>query len=162
MIGLGEPEAPDRVTGGHPRQPLLFLLLAAVLPDREHGQRSLHGSRAAHPGVGRFELTARDAVGDRACARAAVSRQVHAEQAQLAQLGQHRPGQYAGLEPVGDLREDMVGNEGTDGVADEPLLVAELVVDLQQVSLRGHGVSNQFADIQGINRVIPDDKAPAD
>ena len=85
---------------------------------------------------------------------------MHAEQAQLAQLGQHRPGQDAGLEPVGDLREDMVGDEGADGVSDEPLLVAKLVVDLEQVCLRGHGVSNQFTDIQGIHRVIPDDKGP--
>jgi hypothetical protein len=54
----------------------------------------------------------------------------------------------------------MVGDEGTDGVSDEPLLVAKLVVDLEQVCLRGHGVSNQFTDIQGIHRVIPDDKAP--
>src|SRR5215471_3412767 len=52
---------------------------------------------------------ASDPVGDGAGARASVSRQVHAEQAELAQLGQHRPGQHARLEPVGDLRQDMVG-----------------------------------------------------
>ena len=84
MIRLGEAEAADRLAGRHPGQPLLLLLLRAVLPDREHGQRALDRDQAAQAGVGGLQLPAGDAVGDRAHPGAAVTGQVHAEQAELA------------------------------------------------------------------------------
>ncbi len=46
-VGLGQPEAADRLAGGHPRQPLLLLLLAAPALDRVHRQRPLHRDERA-------------------------------------------------------------------------------------------------------------------
>src|SRR3569833_1103808 len=135
--GLGQAEAAERLAGGHPRQPFLLLLLRAVLVDRRHRERTLYGHEAAQPRVGRLQLTAGDAVRDRAGAGAAVPRQVHAQEAQFAQLGcQLARGERARLEPVGHVRLDPLGGVPAGRVADQPLLVGELVVDAQQLHPR--------------------------
>jgi hypothetical protein len=81
---------------------------------------------------------------------------VHAEHPQLAELRHDVPGQRALLEPVLDVRQHPVAGEGAHGVTDEPLLVGQLVVDLQQVRARracGHGwLLSAGSKIQGINR----------
>jgi phage shock protein PspC (stress-responsive transcriptional regulator) len=59
---------------------------------------------------------------------------VHPEQAQLAELGDQLAGERSGLEPVGDVRHDPVRGELAHGVAHEPLVVGQLVVDPEQVS----------------------------
>jgi hypothetical protein len=67
---------------------------------------------------------------------------VHAEHAQLAELRHDLAGQRAFLEPVRDVRQGPVGDEGADRVTDEPLLIAQLFVDLQQIRAWracGHG-----------------------
>jgi hypothetical protein len=106
-------------------------------PYRQIG--NLDRDRATQPGVGRFQLPAGHAVGDRAHPGAAVTGQVHAEQAQLAQLRHQVPGHGAGLEPVGDVRLDPVGGELADRVADQPLVRGQLVIDAQQVGFWGGG-----------------------
>ena len=53
-VGLGQPEAPDRLAGGHARQPFLLLLLASPAPDAVHRQRTLHRDQRAHARVGRL------------------------------------------------------------------------------------------------------------
>ena len=68
-VGLGQAEAADRLAGGHPRQPLLLVLLAAPAVDRVHRQRALHGHEAAQPGVDGLELAAGDAVRRRRSSR---------------------------------------------------------------------------------------------
>src|SRR4029450_7812039 len=85
VVGLGQPEAAERLSRGHPREPLLLLLLAAVAPDRVHRERALHGDQRPDSGVGGLELLAGDAVVDARHPGTAVSRQVHAEQT----LGAH-------------------------------------------------------------------------
>ena len=72
-VGLGQPEAADRLAGGHPRQPLLLLLLRAPAVDRVHRQRALHRDEAAHAAVAGLELQAGQAVGGGAGAGAAVA-----------------------------------------------------------------------------------------
>ena len=62
---------------------------------------------------------------------------MHPEQAELAEFGDQLAGERSGLEPVGDVRHDPVGRELAHGVADEALLVAQLVVDPQQVAADG-------------------------
>ena len=86
VVGLGEAEAADRLARRHPRQPLLLLLLGAEPPDREHREAALHRHQRADAGVARLELEAGQAVVDRRHARAAVALEVHAEQADLAEL----------------------------------------------------------------------------
>ena len=135
VIRLGQAEAADGLARRHPRQPLSLLLLGAVLPDRVHGQRALHRDHAAQPGVGRFELAAGDAVGDRAHPGASVARQVHAEQAQLAEFGHEVAGERTFLEPFGDVRLDPVGREVAHRVTDQPLVRGQLVVNPEQVDI---------------------------
>ena len=116
MVGLGEAEAADRLSGCHPGQPLGLLLLRPEPPDREHGQRALDGRRAAQAGVACLEFAAGDAVGDRPGARAAVAGQVHAEHAELAEFGHDVTRQRARFEPVRDVRQDPVAGKGAHGV----------------------------------------------
>jgi hypothetical protein len=88
---------------------------------------------------------------------------VHAEHSQLAELRHDVPGQRALLEPVLDVRQHPVASEGAHGVTDEPFLVGQLVVDLQQVRVQracGHGRSSRLAQAQGINRDLPDVSPP--
>ena len=93
-VGLGQAEAADRLAGGHARQPLLLLLLAAPAPDRVHGQRALDRDQRADAGVAGLELQAGQAVGGGRGARAAVAGEVHAQDPQLAQRRRElgRPG----------------------------------------------------------------------
>jgi len=57
-----------------------------------------------------------------------------AEQAELAQLRHELARQGPRLEPVGDVGQDPVVGELADRVADQALLVGQLVVDPEQVS----------------------------
>ena len=87
-------------------------------------------TRLRMPGVGGLELQAREAVGGRAGAGAAVALEVHAEQTERAELlGELARGDRGRLEPVGDVRPDVVVAEAPDRVADRPLLVVEKSVD---------------------------------
>ena len=156
MVGLGEAEAANRLPGRHPGQPLVLLLLRPVPPDRVHGQRALDRGRTAQPRVARFELAAGNTVGNGPGTGAAVTRQVHAEDPELAKFRHDLTRQHAGLEPVGNVRKHPVRGERPHGVADEPLLLSQLVIDLQQVRMRGacgHDRSSLVALDQSIDRL---------
>ena len=106
-VGLGQTEAADGLPGRHGREPLLLVLLAAVPVDREHRQRSLHRHQAAQAGVDGLQLVTRHAVGHHRRPGAAVTGQVHAEQAQGPELlGQLAGRDLARLEPPGDVRTE--------------------------------------------------------
>ena len=132
-VGLGQPEAADRLARGHARQPRLLLLLAAVLPDREHRQRALHRHERAQAAVARLQLTAGHAVGGRARPGAPVALQVHPEQAELTDLRDELPREDPLVEPLPDLRQDPLAHPAADGVADHPLLVAQERVEVERV-----------------------------
>ena len=127
------------------RQPPLLLLLRAPAPDRVHRERALDRDGAAHARVARLELEARQPVGDGARAGEAVAVEVHAVQAELAQLREQLARQDALLEPLADLRQHLLAHERAHGVADGPLLVVEQRVDREEVAwverglLLGHG-----------------------
>jgi len=97
------------------------------------------GGDVAQAGVGGLHLAAGDAVGDRAHPGAAVPGQVHAQQAELAELRGKLAGERSGLEPVGDVRHDPLGGERPHGVTDQALLRGQLVVDPEQVDARAVG-----------------------
>ena len=104
-VRLGQPEASDDVTGGHRGQPLVALFLTAPAVDREHRQRPLHRHEAAQTAVDRLEFLAHQPVGDGRRAAAAVALQMHAQQAELAQVGCQLANRHlTGFEPVGDMR----------------------------------------------------------
>ena len=157
-VGLGQAETADHLARVHPRQPVLLLLLRAPLPDREHRERALDRDDAADPGVARLELEARQAVGDGAGAREAVAVQVHAEETELCELGDHLAREDALLEPVSDLGEDLLADELPHGVADRLLLLVEERVDREEVegveSWRGGG-RGHGKDLRESKRVTP-------
>ena len=132
-VGLGQAEAPDRLARRHPRQPLLFLLLRAPFPDREHRQRALHGDQRADPRVAGLQLQAGEPVGGRRGAGAAVALEVHAEDVQLAELLGELERDRGLLEPVADVGDDLVLDESADSVADVALFVREKRVDREEV-----------------------------
>ena len=138
-VGLGQPEAAEHLAGGHPRQPLLPVLLGAPAVDRVHRQRALHGHEAAQPRVDGLQLAAGDAVGRRGHPRAAVALEVHAEQPQRAEPRSEVVGQRARVVPVGDVRRQLGGGEGAHRVADVALLGAQQSVHGEEVmGVDGH------------------------
>ena len=58
---------------------------------------------------------------------------MHAQQPERAELLGHLLGEGALVEPVAHVGDDAVIHELADGVADQPLLVAELGADRQEV-----------------------------
>src|SRR6185437_13556096 len=88
--------------------------------------------------VGRFEFQAGQAVRRRARARAAVTLQVHAEQAELAELGNQVPREMPALEPAPDVRPYAVGQQFAHRPLDRPLLLPQQGRDVQQVQRVGH------------------------
>ncbi len=145
-VGLGETEAADHLTGGHPREPLLLLLLRAEPPDGEHRQRTLNRDEAAGPCVARLEFDAGQSVGGGAGPGAAVALEVHPEQPE----GAHLLGQIAGKSPLlvpgSDVGQDPVGHEPSHRVAQQALLVVEQPVDSEEVprvGRRGWDISHE-------------------
>ena len=132
--GLGQPEAADRLAGRHPRQPGLLLLLAAELPDREHGQRALHRHHAAHAGVAGLQLQAgqpvRDGVGARAAvARPGACRAGRARRPRASAPRSSSPRSYQSAMFGRTRRSTNVADAGLD----VPLLVGQQVVDAEQL-----------------------------
>src|SRR5690349_4339106 len=62
---------------------------------------------------------------------------MHAKEAELAEFGDELFGQCSRFKPVRDVRHDPVGSELAYGVADEALVVAQFIVDLEQVAADG-------------------------
>ncbi len=144
-VRLGEPEAADGAAGGHLGQPARLLLVAAVRPDREHRERALHGHEGAQAAVAGLELLGRDPVGGRRRSGAAVAVEVHAEQTELGDLRDQLAREGPGFEVLRDHRQRPLADEGADGVADQALVVAEQVVDGEEVGREQAHVSAERA-----------------
>ena len=132
-VRLGQAEAADDLARVHRREPALLLLLRAELPDREHRERALNRDGASYARVAGLELHAREPVRDRARARKPVAVEMHAEEAELRELGEDLAREDALLEPVADLVEDVVAHELPDGVANRAFLVVEEGIDREVV-----------------------------
>jgi len=137
-FGLTEPDHgsdPGGMTtrARHRRQVALALLLAAEQVDRHHAQRGLHAQRGAEAGVDPLELARDQPVGDLADARAVEAFDRRAEKAEIGHLLHH--GEIEGLVAVGlkDPRHQPLLREIAGGVADQPFLVGEQVVEAQRI-----------------------------
>ena len=125
-VGFGQAEAAEQFAGGHAGQPLLLLFFGAESPDREHGQRPLYRDHRPDAGVGGLQLGTRQPVVHRRRPAAAVTLQVHAEQSELTEvLGQVADREIADLEPLRDVRDDVLGAELTDRVTHRDLVVGQ-------------------------------------
>ncbi len=133
-VGLGEPEAADRLAGREGRDPAVLLLLRAEGVDRVHDQRALHRDEAAQPGVAALQLLHDEAVGDVVEARQPVLVDRGAEQVELGHLRHELDGEARLAMALLDDRLDLVVDEGPHGVADELLLVVEKTVDVQEIN----------------------------
>ena len=120
VVGLGQPEAADRLAGRHRRQPPLLLLLAAVPPDRVHRQRALHADQASGrpsrppPAPGRPART-RPRRRRRSRTRSGACRAGRACRTRGPARG---PGRWPSLVPVGDVRADPVVDQPAHDGAD--------------------------------------------
>ena len=121
--------SPLAIRGSHSH----LLFLAAVGVDREHRKRTLDADGAPEPGVTGLELEAGEAIARAVRAGAAVALEVHPEDTELAELAEQLARERPGLIPVGDPRQDAVGDPASDRVADEPFLVAEQRIDLEEI-----------------------------
>ena len=79
---------------------------------------------------------------------------MHAEDAELAEFRHDLTGQRACLEPVSDVRQHPVRGEGAHRVADKALLIGQLVIDLQQVRVRGTCGHGRFLSLAFQIRVL--------
>ncbi len=138
-IRLGQSEAAEQFTRGHTGQPLLLLLLGSEVRDREHRQRSLDGDHRPKAGVGGLQFCASQAVMHGRCSAASVAVQVHAEQAKCAELlCELADRKVADLEPLGDVRGDVLGAELSDRVAHRDLVARQRGVQAERVvSVKG-------------------------
>ena len=153
-VGLGEAEATDRLALRHARQPLVLLLVRAECVDRVHRQGALHAHERANAGIAGLELHGGKPVGDRVGAGAAVPFEVHAQDAELAELASELAcGDRARLEPVGDLRLDAALDEVAHDIADRALLLGEQAVDGEELEwLAGRAAHGSSDDRAGLSR----------
>ena len=131
-VGLRQRQRPAPVAGRHGGKPTLLLLLGAV----RHDQCGRHGVGVddpgqAHPAVGQF-LDDAD-VGQQVESEAAVGLgDGHAEEAELAHLGDDVGRIGVVVLELGRHRDDLVGHEAADGFDD-------LAADLGVGGRRGGG-----------------------
>jgi hypothetical protein len=97
-------------------------------------QRALHRDEAADAGVARLELLADEAVHHRARLGQPVTLEVHPEQAEPRKLRDQLGGKLAALEPLADVRLDLIRDELAHRVANRALLVGEEGVEREEVA----------------------------
>ena len=108
--------------------------LPGRVPDSQSERRlSAIRREAAHAGVARFQLHARDTVRHGAGAGAPVPLQMHSEKAQLAELAAELARQRPFFKPFGDVGHHAIAYERSDGVAYNPLFVCIETGDVQKV-----------------------------
>ncbi len=133
-VRLGQAEAAEPLPARQLGQVLLLLAFAAVGVDRVHHQRGLHTDGRAVGAVDPLDLARDQTVGDVVHAGPAVGfRDGGAEQAKFAHLADDRA--VGALVPVGfqHARHQLVLAVVPRGVADHPLLVAQLRLQPQRV-----------------------------
>ena len=133
-VWLGQAEAADPFARGEPGQVLLALLLRAVGVDRVHHEARLDRHGRAVAAVDALDRAGDQAVADVAEAGAAIFRRDgRAEQAELAHLGED-----LAVEPLieigrGDARLQLLLRIALGRVADEALLVGQLMIEVERI-----------------------------
>ena len=133
MVGLGQRERAGLLDAGHARKPALALLVGAEQVDRAHRQAGLHAEERAEAAVAAVDLHVHEAPGERAHPRAAVALDVVADQAELAEAPEQRPGRLRALPVLVDRRQHLLVDEAPRAQEVIPLLVGELLADEEVV-----------------------------
>ena len=133
-IGLGQAETADPLTAGEFGQILLALIVVAVSIDRMHHQRGLHRVHRAIAGIHPLDLARHQAVSDVAGVGAAVFlRQRDADQAEFAHLVENFAIGLFFEVGLRDARQQLVLRVGARGIADQPLVFGELLVEQERI-----------------------------
>ena len=133
-IGLGQAEAADEGAAGESREIFLALLLRAVSVDRVHDERALDRHGRAVAAIDALHGAGDEAVADIAEAGAAIFRRNgRAKQAEFAHFGENGAVEILFEISVRDARLQLVLGVGLRGVADEPFLVGQLMVQIERI-----------------------------
>ena len=133
MVRLGEAEAADDLAAGEPGQEALLLLLGAVGVDGVHDEARLHAHHRAVTAVHALQLAGDEPVADVIHPGAAVAVQGRAEHPQLSHLVDDAAVELLVAVRFQDARHELVLRIGARHVADVPLVLGELVVEVQGV-----------------------------
>jgi hypothetical protein len=146
-VGLGQPEAADRVAARHQREPAILLRLRSVGVDRVHAEGALNRSEAPQPGIAALELLHDEPVGNAVHPGAAVAAQVRPEEADLGHLRDQLHGEGAVLPHVlDDARQELPLNEVAHRVPHEPLFGLEQILGAVEIErLEWHGADSTSA-----------------
>ena len=130
-VGLGQPEAAERLARAEPRQPALLLLLGAPALDRAGDERGLDRDHGAGRGVGAADLLDDQPVAEVVEAASPVFLGDRgAEVADLAELARQLAVEAGGPVVVADPGGDLAVGEFARRLGDQSLLVAQLEVHL--------------------------------
>ena len=129
VVRFGEPEAPDRRALLEGREPPVLVTLRAEAVDGIHDEPALDGGEGAQSRVPALQLLHDQPVRHVRQARAAVTLQGRAEDAELAELRDHRHREGARPVVLGDERQELGLDPIPDRVAHHPLLVREEDLD---------------------------------
>ena len=133
-VGLGQAEAADQLALGEAGEIFLALLLAAVGVDRVHHEARLDRHRRAIAAVDPLDRAGDQAVADIAEAGAAIfGRDGRAEQAELAHFDHDLAVETLVEVGVGDARLELLLRIALGGVADQPLFVAKLMLEIERI-----------------------------
>ena len=133
-VGLGQAEAADPFAGRELRQIFLPLLLRAVGIDRVHHEARLDRHRRAVAAVDALDRARDQAVADVAEAGAAIfGRDGRAEQPELAELAHDLAVEALVEIGRGHPRLQLLLRIALGRVADEPLLVGQLVIEIERI-----------------------------
>ena len=133
-VGLGQAEAADPFAGRELGQIFLPLLLGAVGIDRIHDEARLDRHRRAVAAVDPLDRARDQAVADIAEAGAAIFvRDGRAEQPELAHLAHDLAVEALVEIGRGDARLQLLLRIAFGRVADEPLLVGQLMIEIERI-----------------------------
>ncbi|MNZ46568.1 hypothetical protein D3C78_642520 [compost metagenome] len=125
-LRLGEAEAADGAAAGQVGQPAVLLRLAAVLEDRAAAYRVVDAHQRASGAVAGGDFLDRQGIGHIVDVGAAPGfRHYHAEQTELAHLGDQGVVDPAGLFPGLGVGRDLAAGEIARHVADHALLFGQ-------------------------------------
>ncbi len=153
VIGLGQGERAELFQPRHPRQPPLLLLLGAEQRDRLHRQPGLDPEERAEAAVAAVELHVQEPGRGRVEAGAAVAVDVVADDPELAEAADQRPGHLGTLPVAADHRQHLIVYEHAHPAQQFELLIGELLAHQEVVG--GQRMSEVFEQGGGAQHQDP-------
>lgn len=138
VVGLGETEASNHLSGGQLGEESVLLFLGAKLLNGVHDQRRLHGHGGSVSGIDSLDLSGHETVGHRGHAGASVALDGGTQQTNLSHLSHDALGEHLGSVALEHLGVQLGLAEVSSGISHGNLLFGEQRVELEGV-LPVHG-----------------------